>query len=217
MQENIFPMWPDWTGESVAIIASGPTAKKAKVSLLQSRMRVIAIKKSVELASFADVVYGCDGPWWRSVQGLPKFKGLKLAYEPTVCGSEWGIQKVDIKNPASDEMLFEKTGVIGSGGNSGFQALNLALQFGASRVLLVGFDMRGDSGAHWYGRNNWMQANNPTDGVYGRWVRAMNSAALKIKAQGVSVANASDISALECFPKMPIEAALDQWGLCLAA
>lgn len=204
-------MWPDWKGEACAIIASGPSAKNANIGLLKGRMRVIAIKKSVELAPFADVVYGCDGPWWRSVQGMPKFRGLKLAYEGTVCGSEWGIRKVEIKNPASDEMLFEKIGVIGSGGNSGFQALNLALQFGAARVLLVGFDMRGDSGAHWYGRNNWMQANNPTDGVYGRWVRAMTAAAPKVKDRGVSVVNASPISALECFPKMSIESALDEF------
>lgn len=210
-------MWPDWKGEACAIIASGPSAKNANIGLIKGRMRIIAIKKSVELAPFADVVYGCDGPWWRSVQGLPKFKGVKLAFEPTVCGSEWGIRKIEIKNPAKDDLLFGTIGHIGAAGNSGFQALNLALQFGADRVLLVGFDMRGDSGPHWYGRNNWMQAANPTDGVYARWVRAMHAAAPVIAARGVSVVNASPISALECFPKMSIENALDSWGFCLAA
>ena len=209
--------WPDWKGEPCAIIASGPSARNANIGLLKGRMRVIAIKKSVELAPFADVVYGCDGPWWRSVQGLPKFAGLKLAYEPTVCGPEWGIRKVEIKNPAKDDLLFETIGHVGAGGNSGFQALNLALQFGSDRVLLVGFDMRGDSGEHWYGRNNWMQAANPTDGVYARWLRAMTAAAPKIAARGVQVINASPISALECFPKMSIEQALDQWGVSIAA
>lgn len=209
--------WPNWKGEACAIIASGPSAKNANVDLLKGRMRVIAIKKSIELAPFSDAVYGCDGPWWRSVQGLPKFQGLKLAYEGTVCGPEWDVRKVEIKNIKSDDFLFGATGHVGSGGNSGFQAMNLAMQFGADRILLVGFDMRGDSGAHWYGRNNWMQANNPVDGVYARWVRAMTAAAPLIKARGISVINASPVSALDCFPKMTIDAALDQWGMCLAA
>lgn len=210
-------MWPDWSGETAAIIASGPSAKNANISLLKGMTRVIAIKKSVELAPFADVVYGCDAPWWRSVQGLPKFQGLKLAYDRGVCGSQYGIRMVEIEDPTSNDLKFGVTGNVGAGGNSGFQALNLAIQFGATRIILIGFDLRGDSGEHWYGRNNWAMANNPVDSVYKRWVTAFTSAAPVLSARGIRVINASPISALQCFPKMSIEDALSHWRLQLAA
>lgn len=209
-------MWPDWTGQDVAIVASGPSTKGANVSLLKGRMRVLAIKKNIEIVPFADVVYGCDGPWWRSVRGLPEFKGLKLAYDTSVC-DEFGLQRVTIPDVKSDELLFGTTGTVGAAGNSGFQALNLALQFGAKRILLVGFDMHGRSGEHWYGRNNWNAANNPTPDNYRRWVRCFENAAPKISDMGAEVINAAAFSDLKRFKKMTIEQALNHWRLNDAA
>lgn len=201
--------WPDWTGETAIIIASGPSLKKQDVELCRSRGKVIAIKKCIELAPWSDVVYGCDGPWWRSVQGLMKFPGLKLAYEPTVCGPEWGIQKVQIPDPKCNSFLFDKVGTVGAGRNSGFQAVNLAAQFGATRIILLGYDMQGEVGAHWYGRNNWMQANNPDAYSYLNWKRAFEAAAPALRDRGVEVINASRETALTCFRRMPIGEALE--------
>lgn len=207
--------WPDWRGETAIVIASGPSLKKQDVELCRGRGKVIAIKKCVELAPFADVVYGCDGPWWRSVVGLMKFQGLKLAYEATVCGSEWGIRKVNIpddpkvKGEKIHRMLFDETGTIGSGGNSGFQAVNLAAQFGAAAIVLLGFDFGGETASHWYGRNNWMQANNPDQWSYDKWKRRMEAAAPDLKARGIEVINASRQTSLTCFRRASIEEALE--------
>lgn len=203
------PIWPDWRGETAIIIASGPSLKKQDVELCRGRGKVIAIKKCIELAPWADVVYGCDGPWWRSVQGLMSFKGLKLAYEPTVCGSEYGIQCVLIPDPKCNAFLFDKVGTVGAGRNSGFQAVNLAAQFGATRIILLGFDMQGETGAHWYGRNNWMQANNPDQYSYHNWRKAFEAAAPALKQRGVEVINASRETALTCFRRMSIADALE--------
>lgn len=180
-------------------------------------MRVIAIKKNIELAPFADVVYGCDAPWWQSVQFLPSFKGLKLAYDGAVCNNETGIQKVDIPDPASLGLLFDKVGTVGAGGNSGFQALNLAMQFGACRIMLIGFDAHLRDGEHWYGRNNWMKASNPDAYNVQKWVKALNLVAPVIAKRGVEVINASVCSDVHCFPKMKIDQALQAWGLQSAA
>lgn len=201
--------WPNWSGESAIIIASGPSLKKHDVELVRSRGKVIAIKKCVELAPWADVVYGCDGPWWRSVQGLMKFPGLKLAYEPTVCGSEYGIQRVEIPDKTSNHFLFDKVGVVGAGGNSGFQALNLAAQFGATRIILLGFDGSGETGAHWYGRNAWSMANNPDQWCYQRWQKAFAVAGPELKTRGIDVINASRNTALKCFRQLPLCDALE--------
>lgn len=204
--------WPDWTGRAVAIIASGPSAKKAGVERLEGRLPVLAIKQNVDLAPFAEAVYGCDYPWWRSVEGLPKFRGLKLAYEPRAC-DQYGCQRVEIPNKLGDKLLFEKTGVVAAGGNSGFQALNLAAQFGATKILLVGIDLHGRCGAHWYGRNVAPGMSNPSDDNYRRWLRAFEAAAPDLAARGIEVVNTSPLSDLKAYPQRTIDQALQDWGL----
>lgn len=210
--------WPDWRGQTAAIIASGPSAKKANVAILKGIVKVLAIKKNIELAPFADVVYGCDGPWWRSVNGLPAFKGLKLAYDDRIVGPEFGIEKVKIPNIKKDDLLFDEVGTIGAGGNSGFQALNLVLQFGASRILLIGFDANGAYGnEHWYGRNNWYGTSNPDENNYRRWRSSLDNAAAAIVDRGIEVINASMDSSIKSFKKMSVEDALNKWEMKIAA
>lgn len=202
--------WPDWRGATVAIVASGESAKSEKVRLLdRPGIYTVAVKKSFELVPFAHVVYGCDAPWWRSVQYLPKFEGLKLSYSDVVCNSETGIRKVHIQDKLCDKLLFNEVGHVGAGGNSGFQALNLAAQFGASRIVLVGFDMQGQ---HWYGPNNWDQASNPGLWNFPRWQRAFENAAPQLKDRGIEVINASSASAVRCFKVSSVEGALEHWG-----
>lgn len=184
---------------SAAIIASGPSVKKVPIDLLKGRLCVIAIKKNVELCPWADVVYGCDGAWWKSVQGLPDYKGLKLAWDEAVCNQYRDIHRVFIEDVHRDKLSFDKPGYVGAGGNSGFQALNLAAQFGANRILLIGFDMTGE---HWYGRNNWPQSNNPDELNFQRWRRALESATADLGKMGVEVVRTASV-----------ENTLAAWGL----
>jgi hypothetical protein len=209
-------MWPDWKGQDVAIIASGPSVKKSEVALLNGRMRVIAIKKNIEIAPFADIVYGCDAPWWRSVRGLPNFKGLKLAYDEAVC-SEFGLRRVEIPDKYSNDLLLGAVGKVGAAGNSGFQALNLAVQFGAKRILLVGFEASVRSGDHWYGRNSWNGANNPDERICERWRKAFDNASSVLDELSIDVINTAPFSQIKRFKKMSIEDAMRVWGLQIAA
>jgi hypothetical protein len=71
----------------------GAVAKGQDLGRLKGRAKVVAIKESVDLCPWADMVYGCDPAWWRHRQGLPKFTGLKVAWSgaqvdfPTSCAS----------------------------------------------------------------------------------------------------------------------------------
>lgn len=203
--------WPDWTGRDVAIVASGPSVKPADVALLKDRLTVFAIKKNVEIAPFAEAVYGCDYPWWRSVSGLKDFAGWRFAYAEKAC-NEFGAQKVGI-DVRSDRLLFDQRGVVGSGGNSGFQALNLAVQFGARRVLLMGFDCQDRSGVHWYGRNTARGMSNPGENNFRRWRVAFDMAAQQLREMGVETVNASPVSDIKGFPKRGVAETLNAWGL----
>lgn len=165
----------------------------------------------MRLCPWADVVYGCDGPWWKARKGLPNYNGLKLAHDTSVCAAYPDVHKIEVLN--DDKLHFNEPGVVGSGGNSGFQALNLAAQFGAKRIMLIGFDMHVGSGLHWYGRNGWKNANNPTSPNLMHWRDVFENQAHVFQRQGIEVVNVSPDSALVCFPRATIAETLASWGL----
>lgn len=111
-----------------------------------------------------------------------------------------------------DRIILEQPGAIGDGGNSGFQAFNLALAFGARRVVLVGFDMRLDEGVHWHGPHSGREGlHNPTLRNVIRWRDVFLANADALAAGGFEVFRESDISALTCFPVLSIAQALERF------
>lgn len=149
-----------------------------------------------------------------AVRGLPEFRGVKLSWAAT--GYE-DVRTVRIARGEggkgySDDLHFWETGLIGAGGNSGFQALNLALQWGARRIILVGFDMVDEAKVHWYGRNRWPMANNPNHTNFKRWKNAFERSLPTLKNIGADVVNASPQSAVQAFRKVSIGQALSEWS-----
>lgn len=209
------PRWfPDWTGCVAAIVACGPSVKNVDLSILsqKAKVRTIAIKESHRLCK-PHVIYGCDRAWWQANQGLPKFDGLRIGYDPLLSELYPNIHRIDIRMNHDDVQL-STPGSIASGGNSGFQALNLAVQFGARQIVLVGFDMHDRSGVHWYGRNTWDGANNPTESNFQRWRRAFAISAPILGNLGIDVANATRYSEMKSFRLVPsIEVALNEWKI----
>ena len=203
--------WLDWRGKPSAIIASGPSIKGQKFDYLKDRLKVIAIKRNVELVPWADVVYGCDAAWWKSVNGLPDYSGLRLGWEETIWPQLPQVNAIKIPDKVCDRLLVDTPGVIGSGRNSGFQSLNIAVQFGSPRIMLIGVDVGGDG--HWYGRNNWAQANNPDPSNFYRWKVAFSACPPLLKELNVEVVNTSMVTTLACFRKATIEETLRRWEI----
>ena len=86
--------------------------------------------------------------------------------------------------------------------NSGAQAINLAVLWGAKRLLLVGFDMKTDKGKrHWFGDHPG-HLHKASD--YADWLRKYEVIARDLKKMGVECINCSMNSALECFEKRPL-------------
>lgn len=176
------------------------------VAALRGRCKVLAVKECHELAPWADVVYGCDASFWRNCQGLPKFPGLRVSYS----GRHDGVRLIQIDVKA-DRLLMTPPGVIGSGGNSGFQALNLAVQWGARRIVLLGYDMSDVYGQHWYGPSNGQGRTNPGEWNFKRWRKAFAVAAEQRHALGLQIINASPLTSLDCFPvTKTVEEALER-------
>ncbi|MEQ1403843.1 hypothetical protein ABK249_02760 [Neorhizobium sp. Rsf11] len=153
------------------------------------------------------MLYACDRAWWEKFGGCPEFKGIKLTADQSPLLHKWGIQPVAV-DKKSDQLELSKFGTVGWGGNSGFQALNVAVQFMCRRIILVGYDMSLKNGVHWHGKHP-KGMNNPHDGNIARWRRCLDAAADTLDAVGVEVINASHSSALERYPKMTLMEAFD--------
>jgi hypothetical protein len=198
---------PRWDGECVAIVASGASAKVAGVEMLKDRIHVIAINTSVELCPWADMLYACDVNWWRQHRGAPDFKGLKVTQD--IMAQTMFPDLIRISVPANSNDISEKFGTVGAGGNSAFQAMNLAVQLGATGIMLVGIDCGGE---HWHGRHAG-PCTNPQESNFIRWRKAFDGAKPKLDAMGVDVVNCSPVSTIKAYPKMTIEQALRRWSL----
>lgn len=201
--------WPDWRGQACVIVASGPSAQDAGVERARGRARFLTINNSWQLATWADAHYATDHRWWEKFHGLPEFAGLKICQDPKISTRpEWGVQKVEVSK-LNDQLQLAKVGVIGWGGNSGFGALNLAVQFGANPIVLVGYDMRLDRGVHWHGLHGGGLTNPHARNVE-RWRRCVDGCAPLLNGLGIRVFNASPVSWLQNYPKMDLMDALNE-------
>lgn len=90
--------------------------------------------------------------------------------------------------------------------NSGQRAIQLAAYLGARRVILLGYDCSLANGTHWHGRHP-ATMHNPVPREVIRWYTDFSS--LVSLLPDVEIINASRYTALTCFPRSTIEAALN--------
>lgn len=202
------PQWyPDWAGETIVIVASGPTAKDVPLDLAKGHARVIAINDSWRLCPWADILYACDIAWWTAHKGCPEFAGLKVSIDiGTSAFPLWNVRRL-VCTRRDDRMEFDNLGTVGWGGNSGFNAYNLAVQLAPSKIILVGYDMQLRDGLHWHGAHG-LGLYNPKAGNVERWRRCVDTPAKMVADRGIKVINCSPTSALRNYPKMSFAGAL---------
>lgn len=200
-----------WPGATVVILASGDSLSLEQCSAVRRwrelpdaapPRRVIAINTTFRRAPWADVLYGCDAPWWRVYMKDVKqtFAGdLWTQDEPA--RREFDINWIESRNAPG---LSRKPGLIHQGGNGGYQAINLAAQAGAKRMILLGFDMRG---THWHGKHPSGLSNTP-DHMFKTWIQKFEHLAADLAADGIEVKNCTPESALNWFPHVPLSEAL---------
>jgi len=221
--------WPHCT---VVIIASGPSLTVKDCALVEewrawnlSRRRVIVVNSSCVLAKFSDVLYAGDLRWWEEYykQTREWFAGQLWTEDLEALAS---CDRLHYIASERYDGLNLRRGKINQGGNSGFQALGLAFQSGADRILLVGYDMQDrviapddppqpvDNLGHWHPDHPGRLHSFPN---YASWIAAFDKAAPDFVAAGVEVVNCSRATALTCFKRMTLEDALKEKGESISA
>jgi hypothetical protein len=182
-------------------LASGPSLTEEDVALVkrwkekQIDRTVCVVNTTFRAAPWADVLYACDRQWWDAYGSeLSEFKGKRYCYAQG--GERWGATRIVGHQGGG---LCNRPGEIRTGGNSGHQAIHLAYNLGATRIILLGFDMGHSAGkSHWHGNHPRGLGNG---GNFRQWIDWMGLLAKDLKGKGVEVINCSRTTKLECFKK----------------
>lgn len=187
----------DWEGETCVILGGGPSLKGFDAAPFRGRFRVIGVNEAgLSMAPWADVLYWADHRW--------------LAWNHGRLGEHTGTYKIcrhrpkietgfDVKVLPHSKAALSDGPTRLSGFCSGGACINLAYLFGATRIVLLGFDM---GGGQWHDRHL-----KPTDQnrYRTRFIPTIEKMAGPLRAAGVEVLNATPGSALTCFPMTTLE------------
>jgi len=123
-----------FTGKTVTIVGSGPSLRGFDFSCLQHP--IIGVNHSPKFHE-ADMLVAIDGEFHkREKEFLDSFKGLKVTYNDTI---REDFIKVDLEVDYDIDNLNLDWHIL-KANLSGYFALAIALELGAGKVYLIGFD-----------------------------------------------------------------------------
>lgn len=164
-----------------AVLATGPSLTQCQVDKV-SGLRVIAVSDAYRLAPWAEALVSADKAWW-------------LHHQPEFAGRRFSALRV----PGMETEILDG---LPMGTNSGLQAVHVAVQLGARRVLLLGFDL---GGSHFFGPHPEPLKN--TDSRPGRF-EVFKRQFAGYQPRAVEIINCTPGSALGCYPKADLDACL---------
>jgi hypothetical protein len=198
--------WQQWSGQTVICIASGPSLNADDCEFIRSfNARKISVNNAYKVAPWADVHYSSDHDWWE--EHYDDMRALCLGQFWT--GYPDGVPHSDVHCCPYDKRgrgLSMKPGVINWGGNSGYCAIGLAVQFGAKKIVLTGYDQQDKTGQGHYDGNH-------PDNIrklfnFPMWRERFGEMAKDAEKHGIQIINASRETSLTCFPRASLLDAL---------
>lgn len=177
--------------------------------LLEAGIPIIAINKTRELLRRQGwLVYAADAAWWQhpSNSGVFDEPALKVSIEHGDESRAVGRRGVGLLR-RENHGYSDDPCCVAALGNSGAQAIQIAVKTGAARVLLCGFDFRVTPEAcHWHGAHPaGLRATDPD--LYASWAKRLAAIAPAL-LERCEVINVTPDSALTCFRFMSLEDAL---------
>jgi len=198
------PLWSvprEWPGDRCFIICGGESIRQQRALIPQLKGRVIAIKEGVLLRPDADVLFlGGEKTPEIALPLIPKFKGRYMVVRGK-SDQELPPEVVRVTRSKDHTKLCDiPTHVCGY--DSGTSAINLAYHFGATEIVLLGYDMRG---GRWF-TGQWPH---PMPQIpeehFRRHMVPLQALAADAAAKGIRIINCSPISRVDAFERQPLE------------
>jgi len=166
---------------------------------------IIAVNMAFKLGDWVDCMFFGDQGFWKArKEEIIKFKGLRVT-----CVSESNMKdsrvKVVLNNSRKKQgITFSPPGVISWNFNSGAAAINLAIKFGAKRIILLGFDMYLDEEKNQHWHKVYKSSLNTIQSTMKKHLAGFPVIAEDIKGHDIEIINCSPKSSISCFPKANI-------------
>jgi hypothetical protein len=198
---------PEEVVQSVIKGTSPPSVYSPYMSFLHDK-HVIGINVAYLIGNWIDMIFFGDiGFFLKHQQGLAEFPGLKVSCHPQADRYDW--LKYTPRDKAHPRGISDHPGMASWNGNSGSAAISIAANAGATRIILLGFDMKSDDSKkrHWHGLYGTAPANpkKPPHLPFDRHLRGFPEIARDAKRRGIEILNCCPDSAIKEFPKYTLK------------
>jgi hypothetical protein len=209
---NEFDSLPRMYGDkTVFVIGGGPSVKSVNLKLIHKRP-VVGCNDAFRLGTWVDWCVFADKRWWLwNWEELAQWPNRERA----VCivpqlldgrAERWPWLKILRRDEARFGLSVEPDTLCWNRGCGG-TAINMAYLLGASRIVLIGFDMRMVKGQHNY-HDHHQKEERPQ--IYQNSMRPfLKPMSDAMKVTGLQIVNATPGSALDVFPIMSLEEVLE--------
>lgn len=202
-----------WVGQVAVCIASGTSLTDHDITYVynmrrQNKCKVLVVNNNYLKAPWADHLHFCDKQFWLWHESVPAFKTHLIPVMTTLSNEltgemiERGVKVLRMGAPGG---LSTYSDTVSTGGNSGYQAVNIAALYGAKRIILLGYDCKpGKDKVHWFGNHPA-----PTDPVvFKDFLRHWETLPPVLEEQGIEIINCSRDTAIDCLPRGILEEVL---------
>lgn len=203
------PLWSvpkEWPGARCFVLCGGESLREQRRYLpaLLDESRVIAVKHGVLLWPQSDVLFFAgERPAEIAPLLLKAFKGQYIVVRGR--GHEvFPESSKRVMRPLTHEVWCDDPTLV-AGFDAGTSAINLAIHFGATEIVLLGYDM---VGGRWFNGELKHYLPNPPESDFQRHMSVLPSLAEDAKRKGIRIVNCSPISRVTAFERQPIEAFL---------
>lgn len=193
----------EWTGERCFVICGGESVKAQRELVARLEGRVIAVKHGVLLRPDADVMFFAGErpeeiapPLLKVYHGLTVVRGKGHPVFPASSKRIWRTTTHDRWSDVPTEV---------AGYDAGTSAINLAILFGATEIVVLGYDM---AGGRWFNGEVPHFLPQPPERDFQIHMQPLPSLAKDAEAKGIRIVNVSPTSRVTCFERQPLEAFL---------
>lgn len=199
------------------MIASGPSTSADQIRrMIEARYRGLVSLFAVSdayrlLGDNLDFMYSCDPPWWDLHAAHLKNRPFEqFTQSPEACKKYNWLQYT--AGRGGQGLGTDPAGHIHFGGNSGYQAINVAYLMGFRLLILVGFDMRVQGKlTHFFGDHPGKLQRNSSYSSFIPQFREIKKGIDGGAYDGLRILNSSLDSALDAFPKVSLQSAIDDY------
>jgi hypothetical protein len=173
---------------------------------------VIGVNQAFMIGDWIDIVFWGDKKWYlQNRQSLGKFPGLKMTCHPYFANGRFDQENIKcvLKDNQKPMGISSDPAKSSWNSNSGAAAISVAANMGATKIILVGFDMKLDESnrQHWHAEYGTAKRENMDSRKlpFSRHLAGFAQIAKDAKVRGIIIINACPDSEIKELPKMSVK------------